>query len=462
MTQNINYSTFVSRLKSLENWDPNSQLLKKDLTLEAKPDSLGFCSLIKLFFSHARAKNAVAASKNLNTWSNQFKDELENDKETLLKLRKTNAKIYHTFVAGGEREHILKSKSKRKTIQKNFFETRNKIKQKNHGLNSSKIDQFLKTFNPATKEEAIAGYQKISSVLDTLTKKQANDLLIKLRKIKKDFKGDPSFNKAHLKLCKRIRARFFAERLAQNREDLNALLDNFKGSETGKVYEILEKWTLRLEKNKPIDIPKWYHCTKRHHINKIIHSGKIKVLHKGAYKGAFVSTQPESLYGAYCIALGSNIETKAKKPPLISHVSSSAGFVLRDKAMLKKKNDDEEEGKLLSVWAGFRQSIALKKPEKSKDPLGYYETTNFLLLGESERNYYSQTSEEWLDGLSSTTQKDLKARKIEILTQNDFQELVRLVNQTLEHTLPYSWKDAYVTSTHDKLGNHHARKDDFN
>lgn len=444
----INYNTFKLRLAALQNWDSDTQLMQGDLALKAKP-KLNLWHIIKLRFSHEQANNAVAAAKNLSAWTSQFQNELKKDKDTLSKVQEVNSKIFHTFVTGSEKNHILRSRSRRNSIHNAFYSTKGKCKDKEQSKDfpplkitkASDIDKFLKKFNPDTPEEAVFYFKELRRHVYRLDREQANRILIKIRQIKKSSSKSEtpeSFIKTNKKLRNEIRGKVFAERLAQNRDDLEALLNNFKGSESGKVYRILEKWTNSLEKNQPIDIPKWFHCTKADYINGIITSNKIEVRHQGAYKGAFASTVPESVYGNYCIALGSNIEAQARKLPKLTRVGYGPIYI---GAKPPLKNNPLSITP--SIWAGFKEDISLKKPKKSKDPLAYYSHTNFVLLGSTAPFDGKKwgMKDPWKAGLNEEIRADLKKRKIDLLSNDDFEELVQLVNQTFHCHLPYSWRN---------------------
>ncbi len=60
-------------------------------------------------------------------------------------------------------------------------------------------------------------------------------------------------------------------------------------------------------KEEMILIPRWYHATDKTAIFAIIKSGKIEVLHKQAYEGAWVSTKREEDFGRYALSLSNKI-----------------------------------------------------------------------------------------------------------------------------------------------------------
>jgi|GEM_PF-3057191 len=67
------------------------------------------------------------------------------------------------------------------------------------------------------------------------------------------------------------------------------------------------------------DTPVFYHATSKQGLEGILKSGKIEVRHEKAYRGAFVSTQPETGFGKYILVLNRNIER-------LSHLNHGFSF----------------------------------------------------------------------------------------------------------------------------------------
>ena len=110
---------------------------------------------------------------------------------------------------------------------------------------------------------------------------------------------------------------------------LESLRNNFQKSRNQskvafKVEKIVEKlWRMSIAKHffadqvgrreNEIQIPRWYHATKHsqytNFFDPILKEGKIQVMHKGMYRGAWVSNQREVDYGDSVFAFSHRIET---------------------------------------------------------------------------------------------------------------------------------------------------------
>lgn len=451
MSNSISFGQFKSKIEALEAWDPKSQLINKNLDLTIKPKTLSFCKRFALWFTHSRSKEALIAVKTLATLTQVYEEKLKGDKKALKSLEKSTLNIHRYLTAENKKIHYIRSRSRRnkidkiccsielKCIQLNAPKKR-KSKSSYKSLKIKSVPQlmkFIRQFNPTKKDEATFYFNEIHKFLNIgLNKKQSNEILIRTKKIKSELGESEGLTEAHFKIRCQIRKNIFHDRLKQNKADLAAVEAKFAKlkKQNAQIREIIDEWTLSLSKNKPIDMPKWFHCTKPHYINNILKSGKILVM-AVAFKGAFAATIPETGYGSFCIALGSNIEEKAK-PPLITNISNwSNQPIYVGKA--PEKNDDNAE--LPSIWAGYRESISLNKPNKSKDPVGYYAHTNFVLLANVGDN-----PAEPGEVLEDSVVSNLAKRNIRVLDKDDFKALTKLLAKTFHCEVPFSWKEAKV------------------
>ncbi|KAF3362168.1 hypothetical protein PHSC3_001233 [Chlamydiales bacterium STE3] len=294
----------------------------------------------------------------------------------------------------------------------------------------------------------------------------------------------PEFKKAQLTFCTLLRKKFFAERLCSDAEDLRALQTKFEqqqresvrrltGNSRGEaelreldeknqvIVHLLDEWTNKLKKGKPIAIPKWFHCTKPAFVNEILKGSRIENRHNGAYPGAFASSVPEMGamgYGTFCFALSSNIErqtiTEAQKTnianpfPLITNVNADNNYPIHDdrehapifiqRRKPNVKTDQEAvDRKPPKVWAGFRADITLEKGKKLSNPLSYYAHTNFSFFAHMLRN-----DDEFEKQLSEGSLAKLHQMDVRILTREQFDTVIALVNATFHFHLPAEWKDA--------------------
>lgn len=453
-TSSTDFGEFKSKIETLRGWDPKSQLITRNLDLKAKPKRLGFCRRFALLFTHSRSKEVVLAIHTLQNLTQEYKNELKDDEEALETLKRSTLKIQKYLTTKNQKTNIIKSKSTRNKIDKLCTSLLSEcdhlqlsIVKKSKKYESLKITsvpqllKFLRKLKPKTIEEATFYFKQIQKLNFDLNKEQANEILILTKKIKLDVlkKNEKSKSReltyAHFQIRCQIRKHFFHERLKQNKADLDAVKNKFKKSrnQNSKTQEIIKEWNDSLKKMKPIDMPKWFHCTKPQYINKILKSGEILVM-AVAFEGAFASTKPESeTYGQFCIALGSNIEKNAQ-PPLITNVHSPDGspVYLGD---APEKNDNRQ---MPVLWAGYKENISLKKPDKSKDPIGYYAHTNFCLLAYTGHNHKNA-----IDNILETPVKDaLKERKIKILKKEDFEALTSLLARTFHCKVPKSWANA--------------------
>jgi len=81
--------------------------------------------------------------------------------------------------------------------------------------------------------------------------------------------------------------------------------------------------------------PVFYHATSRQGLEEILKNGKIEVRHEKAYRGAFVSTKPETGFGKYILVFNRNIER-------LSHLNH--GFSVGN-----------------AYWAGFSHDIPVNE-----------------------------------------------------------------------------------------------------
>lgn len=459
MSNTISFKEFKSKIQDLEAWDPKTQLIKKNLDLVAKPKNLSFCKRFALWFTHARSKEALVAIKTLQELTQVYEKKLKADQKTLKSLKNASFKVQKYLTTENKKINYIRSSSRRKKIDniclsiqmKCIKLTINPVK-KNSSIpykplkikNVPQLLKFIRQFKPKSNEEAAFYFNEIHKFLNVgLSKHQANEILIKTKKIKSELiaKNGTSqeLTEAHFKIRCQIRKRFFHDRLKKNKADLAAVEKNFGKlkRQNSQVQEIINEWSESLEKNKPIDFPKWFHCTKAMHINSILKSGKILVM-AVAFKGAFAATIPETVYGSFCIALGSNIEENAK-PPLITNVSNwNDAPIYAGEAPLKDTNDSTE---FPSIWAGYKESILLNRPDKRKDPIGYYAHTNFCMLANVGDNPTEPD-----EVLEDSVVEDLAARKIKVLNNDDFTALTKLMAKTFHCQVPNSWENAPMIS----------------
>lgn len=282
--------------------------------------------------------------------------------------------------------------------------------------------------------------QKFES--EILTRSNGNALLIRMNEIKADLggkKAPPQFKEAHIFLATEIRRTFFAEVIKKTSEQLAILQDNMNETDkSGTPAEILEDWQMKLYKCKPIGIPKFFHCTTAHYVNTILqHPTGIEGQPPGkrsGYPGAFASSIPEvGNYGEFCFALSDHIETKVKqKYPIVTQVVSygTPVYVGQEPKNPRGKSDQQPR-----IWLGFDQPFMLRRPDKTKDPLGYYEETTFALFANIMRK-----DTDW-DRIDGTSLKELHRRKIRLLFNEDFQAIVSLIHRSFHFTLPADWGD---------------------
>ena len=76
-----------------------------------------------------------------------------------------------------------------------------------------------------------------------------------------------------------------------------------------KLYRASKAWSFFKNQvnlsDEQIQIPRWYHAT--NYYNEIIDSGKVEVRHEKAFKGAWVSTQPELCFGDSVLAFNHRV-----------------------------------------------------------------------------------------------------------------------------------------------------------
>lgn len=293
--------------------------------------------------------------------------------------------------------------------------------------------------------------QKFESQI--LTRANGNALLIRMNEIKEEFRSDDQafkqFKQAHLQLATEIRRSFFAEVLEKAAEQIATLQNNMTDSDnTGTPGVILLDWQMKLIKCKPIAIPKYFHCTIAAHVNTIIQhpigiQGQPPGKRKG-YPGAFASSVPEmnpvGSYGDYCFALSDHIEAKVNKNyPIVTNVSQIGDS--GEPVYLGKAPDGPRKkgAKQPRIWLGFKQDFALRRPDKTKNPLDYYEDTTFALFATMAAN-----DTEW-EKVNQVSQKELHDRKIRLLIKSDFDAIVSLIHRSFHFTLPADWGTGVVS-----------------
>lgn len=460
---NLDYNEFKARIHALKNWDPKSQLITKDLDVKSKPKNLNFCKRIFLWITHSRSKAALLATQKLQILVDQYRDDLMWDHDTLKSLKQANLNIQNHLVLKNKKIHIIRNRNSRNQLQG----TCTSIQKKCHKLTptkspkgiylplkikkSTQIAAFIRHFNPKTAEEATFYFNEISKHLKSdLTKEQANDILINTKKIKSQFTDDEALRNAHSNLRFKLRKKFFGKRLKQNKADLAAIKETYTAYKelhpTEKtVGRIIKNWQQSLDNRKPIDMPKWFHCTKKEYINDLILSDAIEVRRISAYKGAFVSTIPETMFGDYCILLGSGIEKEAKNLPVLTKADAKhAPIYVGATPPLKNQEHDVPR-----IWAGFQENISLGQPDKSNDPIGYYAHSNFLLA-------YIGDKKNGLQQISESNLNNLAERNIVVLDSNDFKTLTHLVSYTFHCHMPDEWIDSpfirsWIFRTHNNV-----------
>lgn len=142
----------------------------------------------------------------------------------------------------------------------------------------------------------------------------------------------------------------------------------------------------------------YYHATQIEGLEGILKSGQVEVRHQKQFKGAFVSTCPELMYGRYVLVFRRNIER-------LSHL--------------------HHRSKAESVWAGFKGAIPVNKFTLAK-----------VIVNRSNL-YYAQGEEEEKAKLKKKIKNWFGSEiPIEIYKAN------KHAHHALDHVYPREWDEA--------------------
>lgn len=239
-----------------------------------------------------------------------------------------------------------------------------------------------------------------------------------------------------LKELKTAALTVFKERINRQQEDLVTFWANFfhlqeQGQLAITEAEFVEKqlirWTKKLSENKPVNFPKWYHCTPSSQALASMVNSEIEVRSEKGYLGAFVANRPEYGYGKYGIAMSDKIEeTGTKKHTIMPFRAVNQGTV-----SFGNTNDHSKKTSILQ-WIGFQSSIPLKRSDKQVDPIGYYENQPIAYLFYKAHGLLS-------DELREAQFVEQKLN-LPLVSGDHVEKMLRVINLDQVLVLPKEWE----------------------
>lgn len=202
----------------------------------------------------------------------------------------------------------------------------------------------------------------------------------------------------------------------------------------------------RLAQNKLVSFPKWYHCTYSIDVLQKIAKEGIKVSKRFSNfsffpKAAFVSNRPELTRGPLGIAMSNQIEKIATTatncrifyPPVRTRTIGPVEYST-------KRFVESTNSSFTQLWIGFQLDILLSRPNKSEDPLGYYENAPIAFFFYTSK-YHEFTSSQMTNEDIEKGQQLAKKIKVEFLNESKIVELSNFINLASILTLPEEWKE---------------------
>lgn len=471
----MSYQILQSQIRALENWNPKSQYISKNLQLKNKSLPRNCWQRFTALFRPSPSMAVAAAFADLYQSTQKYSLELASDQQTLLALRKVTIFAYSVLVQGKGGNKIRKTKARRQLASScqnlnrycklNTKQSNSSIPQ---NLNSFKsLSQFIK--QTSTKHFSIHQAQNYLETIAInfrtlgipLVKnnpkhiKLANEILIFSRSLKKKFiknsaqmsSEQKKFKKTYIELQSLILKQIFKKKLIYQTKELQALCKQYKlHPQNSEIAKFLIRCKKKNRKGKLYSLPVWYHFTRTDtNVASILKSNEIRYSHQGAYPGAFVSTKPEISYGSYGFCFSKQINKFACKVdqgnikgPIISalNVNQSFPIYLGKKPPLKPLNIpvvQTWQQTTPQIWAGFQNTINFKKPIKSKDPISYYKDIRLSLF--SYRKYLHS---------SDCGLKYFKQRRVQLMEVDNVNALMDLIHHTVYLHLKDEWSHSEV------------------
>lgn len=307
------------------------------------------------------------------------------------------------------------------------------------------VEKKIFTRQPITEDDIIEvaeilTYYLLESKEVEKDKEWIQEILKFIQKQKCLFVKDPSAipdcqqrqqYKTALKCLKIAALTIFKERIIQQQDDLVNFWANFaqleeegffKDDVTHFAESQLNRWTKKLTENKPVSFPKWYHCTKSRNALFSMINAEIEVRHQGEYLGAFVANLPSYGFGEYGLAMSEKIEETATKKHAIMPVRS----LNKGRVNFGHKEKKKPLEFLANQWIGFQSPIPLKRPDKQKDPLGYYEDNSLSYI--FQRHF------------KTCSEVDNLPQKVPFIGGNEVEKLRRITTLTDILVLPKEWE----------------------
>lgn len=479
----MSYQALQSQIMTLATWDPKSQYISKNLQLKNKPLRKNCWQRFTAVFKPSNSKSVAAAFADLYASSQKYSAELASDQNTLMALKNITVSVYSLLVQGSGGNKIKKTKVRRKlatTCQKLNSYCKLNICHSNNVAppivnNFKSLSQYVKQ-TPTKRQNIQQAQNYLETIANHLNKlsiqlskhkpkhvKLANEILISSKLLKKKFLSKSAamnsqqkkFRHSYLTLQSLILKQIFQKKINYQTKELRALFNQYKlHSKNQEIEKFLTRCAKKNKKGKPYSLPVWYHFTRTaSNVASILKSNEILYSHKGAYPGAFVSTKPETTYGSYGFCFSRQINKFAFKKeqgtitgPIISTLvlDSSFPIYLGKKPPLNPPNLPIAQtwfSTTPQLWAGFKNNITFRKPNKGKDPISYYRDIRLSMFS-YKKTFYTSSNQ----GL-----KYLKQKKVQLMEVTDLNELMNLIHHTVNFHLKEEWQNSEVCTYPFKL-----------
>ena len=257
--------------------------------------------------------------------------------------------------------------------------------------------------------------------------------------------------------------KYFSVRLEKDKARLAELQLRFSENKGQLSFEgqgvflqtILDRWQKKLDQGKPINIPKWYHCTKTNDVLQTILDSYILYMHQGFFAGCFTANFPEWMYGSYCIAMSDHIEkTGTHNPgsdeivyPQFTKWIEEQTIHYSDELVPSLDGNLNDQNAGISLWLGYQRgakTLGLGGKDKGTEGIPLKLTSRFK--SKKPLSYYKDTTVAFIVSLhkDSSIEQIARERRIQAYQFEQVEALRLLVNSTFKCTLPKTWENKLV------------------